>query len=139
MQQKKICWWWRREAPPPILYYSLKKKIEYIQTIIQSCNNNAGSQLDFLRIYVKIADPNVIGSQYDQWLMPLQDGRMKCLVCAKEFTTRWNARTHYREFHSGLKEMTVSCYLCSKIFRNKRYCNQHLRSVHGNFQRIKKL
>lgn len=61
--------------------------------------------------------------------MPGDAGKVKCLVCAKEFTTRWNARSHYRAIH-GIRE-TSNCHVCGKSFKGKRNRNEHLRAVHG--------
>jgi len=69
---------------------------------------------------------------FEQWLAYSQDGlRVKCLVCAIEFTNRWNARTHYKNKHSGIKQQPASCHICSKSFKSRRNRNEHLRAVHG--------
>ena len=69
---------------------------------------------------------------YDQWLAMTMDGlKVKCLVCAKEFTQRWNARSHYRQFHSGIQEKPADCHVCGKKFKGRRNRNEHLRNVHG--------
>ena len=67
----------------------------------------------------------------DQWLAMTPDYKFKCLVCAKEFTQRWNARSHYKQFHSGIKETPAACHVCTKVFKSKRNRNEHLRAVHG--------
>ena len=67
----------------------------------------------------------------DQWLALTPDQeKVKCLVCAKEFTQRWNARSHYKQFHSGITQQ-ASCHICGKTFKGKRNRNEHLRAVHG--------
>jgi hypothetical protein len=71
-------------------------------------------------------------SNYDQWLATIPGSeKVKCLVCAKEFTQRWNARSHYKQFHSGIKEKPAPCHICGKLFKGRRNRNEHLRSVHG--------
>ena len=69
----------------------------------------------------------------DQWLAPLPDGqKYKCLMCAKEFTQRGNAKSHFKQFHSGIQQEAAVCHVCGKRFsRGKRNRNEHLRVVHG--------
>ena len=74
-----------------------------------------------------------VDQHFNQWLAPLLDGqKFKCLMCAKEFTQKGNARSHFKQFHSGVQEPPAVCHVCGKRFnRGKRNRNEHLRVVHG--------
>ena len=51
-------------------------------------------------------------------------------MCAKEFTQRGNARSHFKQLHCGNQEAV--CHVCHKRFaKGKRNRNEHLRVVHG--------
>jgi uncharacterized Zn-finger protein len=67
----------------------------------------------------------------------LDDGRFSCLTCLKTFDFLGNARVHYREKHTELKDV-FSCDYCQKEFKIKRILNRHLLTKHKISQKMLK-
>ena len=59
----------------------------------------------------------------------LEDGRIKCLQCGKNFSSQSNANRHYKLNHQSTVQ--VGCPICKKVFRNKIYQENHLRNIHS--------
>ena len=59
----------------------------------------------------------------------LEDGRIKCLQCGKNFSSQSNANRHYKLNHQSTVQ--VGCPICKKVFRNKIYQENHLRNIHA--------
>ena len=76
----------------------------------------------------------------DVGLAPLPQGRAKCLLCAKEFSNMYNARTHIKELHSDKhNERTLHfCHVCGATFTVARSRLNHLMRKHGISQRMMK-
>ena len=76
----------------------------------------------------------------DTGLSPLPQGRAKCLLCAKEFSNMYNARTHLKELHSDKhnERKLHFCYVCGATFTVARSRLNHLMRKHGISQRMMK-
>jgi hypothetical protein len=79
-------------------------------------------------------------SGFDECLVKLEvaqfdDGRGRCLVCAKTFCTMYMAKRHYLEVHCI---DAVKCQLCGAQFNNGRYRDDHLRRTHKITKRMLK-
>ena len=77
----------------------------------------------------------------DIGLAPLPQGRAKCLLCAKEFSNMYNARTHIKELHSDKhnnERPLHFCHVCGATFTVARSRLNHLMRKHGISQRMMK-
>ena len=79
-------------------------------------------------------------SSSDAGLSPLPQGRAKCLLCAKEFSNMYNARTHIKELHSDkqAERPLHFCHVCGATFTVARSRLNHLMRKHGISQRMMK-
>ena len=61
-------------------------------------------------------------------IVPLPDGRAKCLLCAKEFSNMYNGRTHVKELHSQKSQNPElhHCHVCGATFTVARSRLNHL-------------
>ena len=66
----------------------------------------------------------------DYKLMSLLDGRAKCLVCGKIYTTRENARHHFRNFHGSDPPVRIQCTLCGSYFPQANHFRVHINRSH---------
>ena len=98
-----------------------------------------------LRVSSQSAFLNPSKSQFtnssDAGLSPLPHGRAKCLLCDKEFSNMYNARTHLKELHSDTKPAERPlhfCHVCGATFTVARSRLNHLMRKHGISQRMMK-
>ena len=98
-----------------------------------------------LRVSYQSAFLNPSKSQFtnssDAGLSPLPHGRAKCLLCDKEFSNMYNARTHLKELHSDTKPAERPlhfCHVCGATFTVARSRLNHLMRKHGISQRMMK-
>ena len=69
-------------------------------------------------------------------LAPMDDGRFRCLSCAKTFTAVANARRHVKEKHQEQNAESFQCHLCTATFRVQRYYHDHLSKKHDISQKM---
>ena len=77
----------------------------------------------------------------DAGLSPLPYGRAKCLLCDKEFSNMYNARTHLKELHNDTtpaERPLHFCHVCGATFTVARSRLNHLMRKHGISQRMMK-
>ena len=60
----------------------------------------------------------------------LENGRVRCEVCDKDFSQLKNARQHFQTVHLT-KDKNVPCDKCAKKFSCLRYMRDHKRRSHG--------
>ena len=82
----------------------------------------------------------VANSSSDADLTPLPQGRARCLLCDKEFSNMYNARTHIKELHSEkhTERPLHFCHVCGATFTVARSRLNHLMRKHGISQRMMK-
>ena len=73
-------------------------------------------------------------------IVPLRNetNRFKCLVCAKDFSSRQSAITHFSEVHDRQNLQKTSCHVCGACFNNPRSRKNHLRTKHGIYMTMLK-
>ena len=84
---------------------------------------------------------SLLSNSSDAGLSPLPHGRAKCLLCDKEFSNMYNARTHIKELHSDTKPAERPlhfCHVCGATFTVARSRLNHLMRKHGISQRMMK-
>ena len=59
---------------------------------------------------------------------PNEDGRFNCFDCNGTFSTRSNAKIHYKTVH--MKENKFYCKVCEEYFTSANDLNQHLKASH---------
>ena len=59
----------------------------------------------------------------------LENGRVRCEVCDKDFSQLKNARQHFQTIHVT-KDKNIPCEKCDKKFSNLRYMKDHMRRIH---------
>lgn len=88
-----------------------------------------------------LAPSKQLSNSSDAGLTPLPHGRAKCLLCDKEFSNMYNARTHLKELHSDTKPAERPlhfCHVCGATFTVARSRLNHLMRKHGISQRMMK-
>ena len=58
----------------------------------------------------------------------LENGRVKCDICDKDFSELKNARQHFKTIHT---KANFQCEMCDKNFSALRYKKDHIRLIHG--------
>ena len=63
----------------------------------------------------------------------LDNGRIRCDICSKDFSAVKNAYQHQKSIHFGSKIKTFLCKSpgCQKKFPSLRYLKEHARNMHG--------
>ena len=74
-----------------------------------------------LKLYLPSENPSF------KWTL-LENGRVKCDACGKDFSEFKNARQHFQTIHI---KNTFQCKKCDKEFSALRYMKDHMRNMHG--------
>lgn len=65
-------------------------------------------------------------------IVPLEEGKGKCLICNKVFSQMVTARRHCRDMHMHpMSNKVLKCFVCDKSFVIPRYLTDHLTRKHG--------
>ena len=66
-----------------------------------------------------------------------EDGKVKCLKCAKKYANMVNARKHFENSHKTKSSKKIGCMICPQRFSHKEALKTHLGKAHKYPHKIK--